>query len=49
MEGAVESGERAAREVLSALSGIGPLPVTAVSGEDDLSEKKRAKGRRHRG
>ena len=49
MEGAVESGERAAREVLSALSGIGPLPVTAVSGEDDLSEKKLAQGHRHRG
>src|SRR5215210_4592512 len=45
MEGAVESGERAAREVLSALSGVGPhQQETPVSDADDLSQSKLAQG-----
>jgi monoamine oxidase len=46
MEGAVESGERAAQEVLSAL-GFGP--ETLVSGADDLSPGKLAQEYTHRG
>ena len=49
MEGAVESGERAAREVLSDLSGVGPNRGTPVSGTNDLSQSKLAQGYTHRG
>ncbi|CAN5769045.1 FAD-dependent oxidoreductase [soil metagenome] len=45
MEGAVESGERAAREVLSA---PGLRPETPVSGADDLSSRKLAQDYTHR-
>ena len=38
MEGAVESGERAAREVLSDLSGVDLRPETPVCGADDPSQ-----------
>jgi monoamine oxidase len=46
MEGAVQSGERAAREVLSTL---GRRPETSVPGADDLSQSKLARGYTHRG
>ena len=46
MEGAVESGERAAQEVLSAL---GFRPETSVSGADDPSPGKLAQDYTHRG
>lgn len=46
MDGAVESGERAAHEVLSAL---GLHPGTGVSGAEDLSPGKLAQDYTHRG
>jgi hypothetical protein len=46
MDGAVQSGERAAREVLSTL---GRRPETSVSGADDLSQSKLARGYTYRG
>ena len=49
MEGAVESGERAAREVLSDLSGVVPRREAPVSDVDDLSQRKLAQGYTHRG
>jgi monoamine oxidase len=45
MDGAVESGERAAREVLSALG----LPETPISGEEDPSPEMFTRGFTHRG
>jgi hypothetical protein len=49
MEGAVESGERAAREVLSDLSGVVLRREAPVSDADDLSQSKLAQGYTHRG
>ena len=46
MEGAVESGERAAREVLS---GENPRPQTTDFGADDLSQEELAQGYTYRG
>jgi monoamine oxidase len=45
MDGAVESGERAAREVLSALG----LPETPISGGEDLPPEMFTRGYTHRG
>jgi monoamine oxidase len=47
MEGAVESGERAAREVLSVLSGIGEQK--SVLDTDHLPQQEFAQGYTHRG
>jgi monoamine oxidase len=44
MDGAVESGERAAREVLSAPG----LPETPISGEEDLPQEIFTRGHTHR-
>ena len=49
MEGAVASGERAAREVLAALSGVDFRQETPVLGADDLPQGKLAQGYTYRG